>query len=90
MKKKKIKIPDFGMHTVVKDFKDGYPPVTLQCRYMVPGLTMHDLMQIFVKGKENPKNSEVAADPSRWPEVRGLIDVIDAVLQAVYGDINKK
>lgn len=69
--------PDFGEHTVVHD------GVELTCRYVVPGLTFHDLAMIFEAAKNNPENSSVAGNPSKWPDNAGLIAVIDAMFEAL-------
>src|SRR5258708_21836567 len=89
MKIKKNKIPNFGMNVTENLLPDG-KSIQLSCRYKVPGLTMHDLMMIFEKGKNHPDNSHYAANPSLWPDVRGLSDVVNAILEAVYSDIEKR
>lgn len=73
-------IPDFGEHST---FHEG---VELTCRYAAPGLTLHDLIRVFseAKAKSRP-GDELSGNPSKWPDVRGVNAVLDAVLRAVYG-----
>lgn len=72
--------PDFGMHLV------DYEGVTLECRYVAPGLTMQDLTRVFseARAKSTPED-RLSANPSKWPDVRGVMAVTDALLDAIYG-----
>lgn len=70
--------PDFGMHVVY------HGDTALSCRYIAPGLTMYDLVQIFAKARDNFVNSEYAGNPSRWPTFAGVSAVTDAILDAIY------
>jgi len=52
---------------------------------------MQDLHKIFDEAKNRPGNSNVAGDPSRWPDVAGVIAVAEAMLRALYDeDGNRK
>lgn len=71
--------PDFGMHLV------EYEGMTLACRYVAPGLTMQDLTRIFSAARaEATEGDHFSADPSKWPDMRGIIAVTDALLDAIY------
>ncbi len=72
--------PDFGTHTIEHD------GVKLSCRYIAPGLTFHDLAKIFheAKGQSKP-GDELAGNPAKWPDNRGIYAVAEAVLDAIYG-----
>lgn len=66
--------PDFGTHT-----EDG-----LSCRYMAPGLTMHDIMRVFVDAEAEWKPvDDLSANPSKWKNFRGVTAVVDAVVEAL-------
>ncbi len=71
--------PDFGMHRTTT--QDG---VELECRYAVPGLTLHDLVMIYDKASKSPGNNHFSGNPSQWPEVAGVIAVKEAILDAIY------
>jgi hypothetical protein len=74
--------PDFGMN--YKHLDDG---VQVGARLITPQHTLHDLVMIFERAKNeaNP-GDELAGDPSQWPEVRGVRAVADAILDAIYGN----
>lgn len=73
--------PDFGRHEIVHD------GVKLTCRYIAPGLTLHDLVVIFAdaykKAEEEP-GAYLAGNPAKWPNVAGVTAVTEAVLNAIY------
>lgn len=70
---------DFG--TKVVDFEG----IKLSCAYKVPGLTMHDLVMIFEAAtKEAKPEDEYSANPAKWPTVRGVEAVVDAVMDAIH------
>ena len=72
--------PEFG---TLRAEHDG---VTLECRAMAPGLSIHDLVVAFEDAKAQAKpGDEFAASPSRWPEVRGVTAVCNAVTTAMLG-----
>lgn len=78
--------PDFGKHRVTVADKDGRYPIELECNYQAPGLTMQDLMRVFSEAKAQAKpGDEFAGNPSRWPDVRGINAVKEAILDAIYG-----
>lgn len=69
------------MHRIVLDNGGGYP-IELECRYMVPGLTMHDIMRIFESAESAWKpEDDLSANPSKWKNFRGVTAVIDAVVE---------
>lgn len=75
-------LPDFGMKS---EWHDG---VELQCRFIAPGLTLHDLVVAFEDAKAQARpGDEFASNPSRWPEVRGIIAVRNAIVRAIYGEV---
>jgi hypothetical protein len=67
-------IPDFGMHQ-----KDG-----LECKYIAPGLTLHDLVGIYENAQEG--KDDLSGNPGKWGVVRGVNAVTEAVLAAVYNE----
>jgi hypothetical protein len=72
-------IPDFGTISV---FHEG---VELTCRAAVPGKSFHDLAMEFYRAKSEAKpGDELAGDPSKWPDNRGLRAFLDMVLEAIY------
>lgn len=76
-------IPDFGKHII--DFESGGYPIKLECRYIAPGLTFQDIVNIFHGAKSQARpGDELAGDPSKWPDNRGIYAVVMAVLSAVY------
>lgn len=79
-----MKRPDFGDHSYITD--DKYK-VELTCRYIAPGLTLHDLTMIGERAeKEAEPGDEFAGNPSKWPCVRRTRAIVEAVLDAVYED----
>jgi len=71
--------PDFGWH---ETYHEG---VKLTCRYVAPGLTMQDLMRIFKDAKkEADPTDHLSGNPSKWPDVRGINAVVNAILDAIY------
>jgi hypothetical protein len=72
--------PDFG-----EDVK-YHEGVKLTCRRIAPGLTLHDLTMIFDRAsKEARPEDHLSANPSKWPTVRGVNAVTEAILDAIYG-----
>jgi hypothetical protein len=72
-------VPDFG------EVKTNFRGTVLTCRAVAPGLTLQDLVQISENAKAEAGPGDAAAgNPSRWPEVRGVKAVVDAVLKAIY------
>jgi hypothetical protein len=72
--------PDFGLH------ETEHQGIKLTCRNIAPGLTLHDLTMIFERAtKQANPGDEYAANPAKWPTVRGVQAVTDAILDAVYG-----
>lgn len=84
MKKKNSKIPNFGKHREMFQPQEEYPAIELECNYMVPGLTLHDLVQIYHAAHDDPECNEFAGNPSKWPTVNGVYEVVMAVLEAIY------
>lgn len=85
----KLPRPDFGINTIEIQ---GMP---MTCRYIAPGLTLHDLTMIFERAKKDPRNNPIAGNPSLWPEVAGVQAVVNAVLDAIFepeetGDVRSK
>ncbi len=71
---------NFGEATI--DYHEG---VKLSCKNIVPGLTLHDLTMIFEKAKKKAEpGDEYGGDPSKWPDVRGITAVTEAILEAIY------
>jgi hypothetical protein len=67
----------YGKHRV------QHEGMTLECNYFVPGLTLHDLTMLFEKATKSEGASEYAADPSKWPVVRGVQAVAEACIAAL-------
>jgi hypothetical protein len=77
--------PYFGMHeTEVQGVK-------LTCRYVAPGMTMHDLRQIFEKAEAvcEPED-KFSANPGKWANSRGIKAVTEAILDAIRALGNKR
>lgn len=71
--------PDFGTLTSVHE------GVKLECRAIAPGLSLHDLVVAFGRAKsEAAPNDRYSANPSKWPDVRGINAVAEAILTAIY------
>lgn len=76
--------PDFGMHEI------EHHGMKLTCRYVAPGLTMQDLTMIFERAQaEAGPSDHLSGNPSKWPDVRGVAAVTEAILSAIYQDGNK-
>ncbi len=76
-------IPDFG-HKITE-----CQGIQLNAKYVVPGLTMPDLMNFYYKAEEEHKSSDdLSGNPSKWGGARGVKAVIDAILSALYKDGN--
>lgn len=75
-----FKWPDFGEHVI------NHEGTELSCRYIVPGLTFHDLSAIYhqAKSEANP-GDEYAGNPAKWPDNRGLWAVVEAMMNAICG-----
>lgn len=74
---------DFGTHVTDFEYQSG-KTMQLACKYAVPGLTLHDLVMIFDKAKKQAEpGDEFAGNPSKWPDVRGVIAVKDAIVAAL-------
>jgi hypothetical protein len=72
--------PDFG------EDEKWHLGVRLTCKRVAPDLTLQDLVRIFEDAKKMAGPSDhLSANPSKWPDVRGVIAVTEAVLVAVYG-----
>lgn len=74
--------PDFGKHVV--EFESGGYKTTLECNYIVPGLTLMDLMKKFQEAHDNPDNSEYSSNLTKTPDGAGVLAVIKAILDALY------
>ena len=69
---------DYGVQQIVTD-----RGVVLECKYYVPGLTLHDLAMIYDDAvKEADPADHLSGNPSVWPTNRGLKAVVDAVIEA--------
>ena len=76
-------IPDFGKHVI--EFNNGGYTTKLECKYVAPGLTFSDLLDIFHKAEAHLQpGDELSGNPSRWPGARGVSAVTDAILNAIY------
>jgi len=76
---KKLPRPDFGIS------RTSHEGVELECRCYCPGLTLHDLTMIAERAKKEAKpGDEYAGDPSKWPDVRAVRAVADAVLNSIF------
>lgn len=72
--------PDFGMR-----YKH-HEGVKLGVRLVTSEHTLHDLVMIFERAKsEAEPGDELSGNPGKWPEVRGVRAVADAILDAIYG-----
>lgn len=82
---------DFGMHRETHDAGDGRT-VELECRYVAPpGLTLHNLVEIFDKAEGEARPADrYAADPSKWPIVRGVSAVTKAIVDAMLSAAAKE
>ena len=70
--------PDFGVITDVDE--DG---LTLECPATAPGLTTHDLVIAFENATAMARpGDELSGNPGKWPVVRGVQAVADAVVDA--------
>jgi len=75
-------IPDFGTH---EETTKGPYPITLTCKYVAPGVTFSDLIKTFEEGeKEATPMDHLAANPTKWPKVRGISAVLNKILEAIY------
>lgn len=75
--------PDFGKSYV----KTADGQAVLECRNIAPGLTMQDLTMIFERAKnEAEPGDEFHGNPAKWPNVRGVHAVTEAILKAIYGE----
>lgn len=78
----KPKIPDFGEHT---ETIEGQYPITITCKYVVPGKTFSDLLKIFREAEKPWVSSDnLSANPSKWQNSRGVSAVLNTILEAVY------
>lgn len=70
--------PYFGIH------ETEVQRVKLTCRYVAPGMTMHDLRQIFEKAEAvcEPED-KFSANPGKWANSRGIKAVTEAILDAI-------
>lgn len=61
--------------------------VELSCNNVAPGLTMQDLSRVFheAKAKAEP-GDELAGDPGRWPDNRGIMAVVETINAAYRGE----
>ncbi len=72
-------VPDFGK------LQSTVHGVLIECKAAVPGLSIHDLVMVFEKAKREATPADnLAGNPSRWGDVRGVKAVVDAVLAAIY------
>lgn len=79
MKRGIMERPDFGWH------ETSHEGVKLTCRYVAPGLTMSDLMRIFDEGEAKAEPHDyLSGNPTKWPKVRGINAVTEAILDAIY------
>lgn len=74
--------PDFGNHVV--DVESCGYRTKLSCKYVVPGLTMHDLARIFDDAAK--EGDSLAGNPSKWPTNLGINAVTEEILKAIYGE----
>jgi hypothetical protein len=56
--------------------------VVLKTRYVVPGLTLKDLMYIFEEASEKAPVSAIAGNPNYWPVVKGIKALVKAINEA--------
>jgi hypothetical protein len=75
-------VRDFGIHR-----ETGPNGIVLECRYVAPGVTMQDVTNVFECAKnEASLTDHVSADPSKWPDIRGLIAVTELLVSAFDKD----
>ena len=72
-----MKKPRFGTKIV------NHEGTVLEYDYIVPGYTLHDLVLIYDKATKEPGLSDLAAYPSKWPNVHALQKVINIVIEAL-------
>ena len=79
---KRLPGPDFGMLT------HEHEGVVLECKAIAPGLSLHDLVVAFEDAKKQAApGDELSANPSKWPVVRGVLAVRNALVGAIYGAV---
>lgn len=79
-----MSVPDFG-EKVETFVVEGYE-TTVTCRYIVPGYTFSDLMEIFYIAHDT--GNQYSGNPSEWPDHAGVIAVVNTVLESVYNASN--
>lgn len=58
--------------------------VEMSCNEISPGRTLHELLQAFANGKAEAKpGDEFAGNPSKWPDVRGIIAVVESIRKGI-------
>ena len=71
--------PDFG------EIYTEHEGVTLSCKAVAPGLSMHDLVRIFHAAEQEAKpGDELSGNPNKWPVVRGVSAVSEAIIAALF------
>jgi hypothetical protein len=82
------KIPDFGMHRITVGEGTAYP-VELECKYIAPGLTFQDVTKAFFEAEKDwEPGDDFGGNPAKWKNFRGISAVVDAVLEAVYSELD--
>ena len=71
----------YGKSTRVTDVGGGRK-VMLECKNIAPGLTVHDLVQVFEAASKGDGVSRLSGNPSNWPTVRGVTAVANVVVKA--------
>lgn len=75
----KLPRPDFGMHQTT------FHGLTLECRYVAPGLTFSDLYRVYDEAEKAFQESDnLHGSPTHWRGARGMMAVTNAILDAIY------
>lgn len=80
----RVELPDFGEN------KTTHGGVTLTCKNVAPGLTLHDLVMIHENAAAESKPGDcLSADPLKWPVVRGVDAVVTAIMKSLANSTTK-
>lgn len=77
-----MSVPDFGWQD--EEVVLGGQKTILTCRYVAPGLTLKDLIKLYEEAYA--EGDSLAGNPSKWPTNKGIMAVVNAVLEAIYDD----
>lgn len=80
-----MSIPDFGyVSDWLVDEKGRHDPIEMRAAAVAPGITLHDLCMAFTRAEKQAKpGDEYSGNPAKWPMVRGVSAVVDALYKAI-------